>query len=204
MNPTSWKSDAKYETGQEARDGWPTTPGRDAALVRTPLLTAGLPVTVRIRQGVDVMLNPGRPQDRAAVAALHHRCSPRTLLCRYHGINKQLSEYWLAQLTAPEQGVCLLAWRGHDVVAIAQLLPAPQPARAELGILVEDAWQQRGLGTALLATLVGLAMATEIQTIEAHCLPGQAAVVRTAHNAGVDRIDRIDTETVHLQLPHPA
>lgn len=177
-------------------------PGRRPGLPRSSgrIRAAGRSVPVHTHRGVKVMLTLGQPEQLDAVDEMHQRCSSRSLTCRYHAASKQPSQHWLAQLTAPEWGLCLLAWRNLDVVGMAQLLPAPQLDTAELGILIEDAWQRRGIGTALLSTLMGLATIIEVHTVHAHGLPGQVAVLRTAHRAGLDRIERIDTETIHLQL----
>jgi GNAT superfamily N-acetyltransferase len=44
---------------------------------------------------------------------------------------------------------------GGRIVALASLVTGPEgPGVAELGVLVEDGWQRRGLGTALVAELI--------------------------------------------------
>ncbi|MBA8823846.1 GNAT superfamily N-acetyltransferase [Saccharopolyspora lacisalsi] len=203
MEPTLWMNNPEYGTGRGALGDRSEVRVLGAALTRAHATAVDLPATVRTHQGVDIVLTQGQPQDCHAVAVTHHRCSPQTLITRYHAASSHLSEHWLAQLTAPEQGVCLLAWRDQDVVAMAQLMPVAQSASAELGVLVEDAWQQRGIGSALISTLMGLATATGIHTVHAHCLPGQSGVLRAAHRAGLDRIELTDDEAVQIRLPHP-
>lgn len=203
MDSTAWMINRIDETDGASHD--PSgAQALTAPFVRAHRVAAGRPVPVWTHRSAEVVLTQGQPQHRDAVAGMHQRCSSRSLTCRYHAVTKQLSQHWLARLTAPEVGFCLLAWHGPDVVGMAQLLPVPQAETAELGILTEDAWQQRGVGTALLSTLMGLAPIIGVHTVHAQCLPGQNAVLRTAERAGLERIEHIDNETLRLQLKHPA
>ncbi|MFF3909709.1 GNAT family N-acetyltransferase [Streptomyces sp. NPDC001848] len=87
--------------------------------------------------------------DLAAVNAMHGRCSPQTLFSRYQTGRFALREHEWARLT--RQGVSWVTSpvnRPDVVVAATHLLP--QGANSgELALLVEDGWQDVGLGTAL-------------------------------------------------------
>ncbi|MFH9090758.1 GNAT family N-acetyltransferase [Streptomyces sp. NPDC017673] len=88
--------------------------------------------------------------DLAAVNAMHGRCSPQTLFSRYQTGRSALREHEWARLI--RQGVSWVTSpvnRPDVVVATTHLLHAGADGRGELALLVEDGWQDVGLGTAL-------------------------------------------------------
>lgn len=88
------------------------------------LVLACSPGTVRGR-----FLLPGRPD-------------PRDILVRYR-------RYLLA---GPPHGVALAAYRGGSAAGLLNLV-AVEPGLAELGIMVADPWQRRGIATGLASWL---------------------------------------------------
>ncbi len=127
--------------------------------------------------GADLRVRGAVPADLARLARLHGRCSADTLLQRYLAGGRAPS---LAVLTAllAEPLVLLAQAAGGEVVAVASGLRAPLrpgeralPARAlSFGLIVEDAWQRRGVGTALAAHLAA----------GAHLLGARELVTETA------------------------
>ncbi|HWO94097.1 MAG TPA: GNAT family N-acetyltransferase, partial [Dehalococcoidia bacterium] len=57
------------------------------------------------------------------------------------------------------------------IVGIARYDRSPDTKQAEVAVLVHDAYQQRGLGTAMLTTLADIARENGIETLEADVLP---------------------------------
>lgn len=74
---------------------------------------------------------------------------------------------------------------GREAVALGQLIPSDTPGTAEVSLLVEDDWQNKGLGTALLARLSVIAAIRGYDTIFALGLPGEDRVIRAARRAGL-------------------
>lgn len=62
------------------------------------------------------------------------------------------------------------------VGALASLLPSASHDCAELGVLVEDAWQRAGIGRRLVAHLIATAHARGIITLTASVLTDNAKV----------------------------
>ncbi|UOZ05137.1 GNAT family N-acetyltransferase [Amycolatopsis sp. WQ 127309] len=94
-----------------------------------------------------------RPADRECVAALVAACSPGSLRRRFMmGGPAEPGEifrrYHRFLLAGPPGGVALLATSGGVPVGLLNFV-AETPGTAELGILVADAWQRRGVGSAL-------------------------------------------------------
>ncbi|WP_246258013.1 GNAT family N-acetyltransferase [Amycolatopsis anabasis] len=143
------------------------------------------PAAVTCADGSAVVLRQGQPGDADAVFALHDRCSMKTLFHRYHTGMRTVPRRWLHRLLMPPRGLSLLAVCGREVVGLGQLIPGKTPETAEVSLLVEDTWQDKGLGTALLSRLAILAASRGHRELVAVCLPGQDAMIRTARRAGL-------------------
>jgi RimJ/RimL family protein N-acetyltransferase len=116
---------------------------------------------VVLGDGTEVVLRRGGPDDIERVAELHTRCSMTTRLRRYLAGTRCPSEATLARQLAPANGHTLVVEDAAGrIVAMGNLMWTGRDGAArtpELAILVEDAWQQRRLGTLLARRLLGMA-----------------------------------------------
>ncbi|WP_153427289.1 GNAT family N-acetyltransferase [Streptomyces alkaliphilus] len=113
---------------------------------------------------------PAGPEDLPAARALHERCSAETLARRYHGPVGEADRY-LAHLLSPRHGHSFAARTTEGaVVALGHLLWDGEDT--EVALLVEDAWQRRGVGSAVLGELLAGARAMN--------RPGVYAVTRVS------------------------
>lgn len=138
------------------------------------------PTAVLTTDGAAVVLRRGTPGDADAVTALHTRCSAETVFARYHAGTRTLPRRWLYRLLSPPRGSTLVAVCGHELIGMAQLIRTATPDVAEVSVLVEDGWQRRGLGTAMLRRLAATARAEGHRELVAWCLPTETAFTRTA------------------------
>ncbi|MCC8245102.1 GNAT family N-acetyltransferase [Saccharothrix luteola] len=143
------------------------------------------PTALLTEDGMALVLRPGRASDEEAVAELHSRCSMGTLFNRYHSGMRTVPRRWLHRLLSPPRGSTVVAQCADRVVAMGQLIPMSTPAGAEVSLLVEDGWQRRGVGTALLGSLAGAARAAGYRELVGWCLPAETGLVRTAARAGL-------------------
>ncbi|QTD97105.1 GNAT family N-acetyltransferase [Streptomyces cyanogenus] len=106
-------------------------------------------------EGNDITVRRVDTGDLAAARAMHDRCSPHTLAQRYHGPVGDTDRY-LNHLLSPRFGRTLAAQTtsGH-IVGLGHLLWDGD--ETEVALLVEDEWQQRGVGGELLGRLVAMA-----------------------------------------------
>jgi GNAT superfamily N-acetyltransferase len=91
--------------------------------------------------------------DHERVAALVAACSPASLRSRFlMGGPAEPAEiyrrYQRFLLAGPPDGVALLATRGGTPVGLLNFV-SETPGEADVGVLVADAWQRQGIGTAL-------------------------------------------------------
>lgn len=145
------------------------------------------PVVASLTDGASIVLRQGQPGDADGVFALHERCSAETLFQRYHTGMRAMPRRLLHRLLVPPRGISLLAVCGHEVIGLGQLIPgaAEIPEISEISLLVDDAWQRKGVGTALMARLAVLAASQGSRKLMAVSLPGRDSLFRTALRAGL-------------------
>ncbi|MFI9366015.1 GNAT family N-acetyltransferase [Kitasatospora sp. NPDC053057] len=125
--------------------------------------------------GTGLVLRPAGPADKAAALAMHGRCSPDALRLRYHGPVRDADRY-LDHLLDPRHGRSLVvAAPDGRILALGHLMWDDE--EAELAVLIEDAWQRRGLGVALLRRLTEAARAAGIGTVYAMTQAANAGLI---------------------------
>ncbi|AXI76431.1 GNAT family N-acetyltransferase [Peterkaempfera bronchialis] len=185
----------------------PTEFARARALVELdavlgPRVPAGREV-VTLPAGSEITVRRVGPDDRPAALEMHGRCSAETLRRRYHGPVGDADRY-LGHLLEPRHGQTLAAELPDGrIVGLAHLMWDGEDA--EVAVLVEDAWQRRGLGVGLLHRLAALAAEAGVGSLY--------AVTQSANTAMVAAMRRLDVPldyqvedgtlvvTAHLERP---
>jgi GNAT superfamily N-acetyltransferase len=117
-----------------------------------------------------------RPRDRRALALMLDRCGSETRYRRFHGYVSAFPERYLAEALSGRPAHFALvaeAAGGGTLVALASCRTVAAGV-AELGILVEDAWQRLGIGGRLLAEIVNHAERARLTALRAQLLADQA------------------------------
>jgi GNAT superfamily N-acetyltransferase len=157
--------------------------------------------TLLLPDGAELLIRPAGPDDTDAVRRLHGRSSVATLGRRYPA--GPPSDGRLRRLLTPAGGLTLVGQHGDEVVAMANLLV--EGDLGEVALLVEDAWQRRGVGTALLRRLVEYARHAGSAAVVAHAGADNVAMLRTLRRIGTCTTDRDGNMlSVTLATPHPA
>ena len=129
----------------------------DAADQRTASLAIWVRQPWMVRVGRhNILIRGTSPRDLAAVALMHARCSAPSLLGRYHAGGRAPSPVAIEQMLRRTLGFVACTAQG-EVIAHAVAGPDRQHPGgcAEMGVLVEDAWQRHGLGHEMLTHLAG-------------------------------------------------
>lgn len=163
-----------------------------------------------LRDGASLRIRTIRPDDKARLAEFHQRLSPESIYYRFFEYKRSLTERDLGYLTELDydRRVALVAtldaMPGAPIVGVARydVLPtrAQEPLRAELGIIVEDAQQHRGIGTALLRHLLQIAHAKGVMQIVAEVLPQNTKMLELVASSGVPVQHRLEDGTIHLTV----
>ena len=162
---------------------------------------------VLLKDGLGLLLRPATPADRPLVAAFMRRVSSEALRMRFMAAVAEVSDATVSGLCGgdfAERG-CLLALVGEGaearVAGAGNYVGMPGGRSAELGFLVEDAFQGRGISTLLLERLAGLAAANGYVHLEAEVLPDNQPMLNVLTGSGFD-VHRVwGGDTVHVELP---
>ena len=123
---------------------------------------------VKPKHGPEILIRPLRRGDTATVQAVFDRLGEASRLARFNGLKQRLGEQelrWLATV-GPNHHVLVAYVDGDpDPVAIARLVRSG--ASAEVAFEVADAYQGRGIGSALTQELVSDACAAGIAEVTA-------------------------------------
>ena len=136
-----------------------------------------------LRDGTEIVTRLARPEDTAAVEALHGRCSQESLLHRYFTPKNSWREENLRRISGGHRGMTLVvtesdASRAENVIAIGNAFPLgpDDPSVGEIALLVEDSWHGKGIGRLLLAHLLEAAPRLGFVEVVAYVLGGNDAM----------------------------
>ncbi|GAA1243919.1 GNAT family N-acetyltransferase [Pseudonocardia aurantiaca] len=164
-----------------------------------------------LRDGSEVRLRTADQGDGPLVAALHARCAPESRRSRFLSPTPQLAPGQLDALLGDTprslHAVLALTADGGSAVGIANLDTCTGPEEAgcgRAGILVDDAWQGRGLGTALLRRIADIAGEHGITELTGAARPDDVGVTRLLRRAGMRPSAEIVEGEVRLRAALPA
>ncbi|MFG3257672.1 GNAT family N-acetyltransferase [Streptomyces sp. NPDC048172] len=121
--------------------------------------------------------------DLEAARAMHARCSRGTLSLRYHGPARDADRY-LDHLLSPRFGRTLAVESdAGELVALGHLLWDGDESEAAL--LVEDAWQRRGIGSELLRRLTDMAREARCENVYAVTQASNTGMVAAMRGLGL-------------------
>lgn len=168
-----------------------------------------------LRDGTVAVLRRATPADRAAVRQFFADLSPESRHKRFLSL-APVSEPLLDQLCAtddPVNGVTLVAWRQVDTdpqpIAVASYTRVPAPAGvaagavghvAEAAFAVDDRFHGRGLGTALLERLAGIAASHGFRWFQAVTSVDNDAMLEVFRDSGFEVRSRSAQGVVDVRL----
>ncbi|MGW2411279.1 GNAT family N-acetyltransferase [Streptomyces tubercidicus] len=145
-------------------------------------------------EGNEITVRRADTSDLAAAREMHDRCSSQTLGLRYHGPVGDADRY-LGHLLSPRFGRTLAVETASGrLVALGHLLWDGD--ETEVALLVEDAWQQRGIGTELLRRLVSMAAETGCENVYAITQASNTGMVAAMRGLGLPLDYQIEEGTL--------
>jgi GNAT superfamily N-acetyltransferase len=117
------------------------------------------------------------PSDVTELLAMYDRCSPDTTFRRWHGhVHAFPATYLSAMLATNDEHIAVAAHRDARMIGFASAAETA-PGTREIGVLVEDRWQRRGVGRQLIASVVGESKILGTRFLQAEVLAEDAWLI---------------------------
>ena len=163
--------------------------------------------SVRLTDGWEICIRPIEPCDARELKAAFQGLTAVSRYRRFLSDLDHLTAHQLQYLTTVDHAnhealVAFDAQRGDGIGVARYVRDAHDPRLAELAIVVTDAWQGRGVGTALLERLVDRARSAGIERLIGRSIVGDLAAAAHAAHVGdvVARRRRPGTVELTVQL----
>jgi len=144
---------------------------------------------VRVSGGREICIRSIEPGDAARLRVAFEQLTALTRYKRFLGAVDHLSERQLRYLTRVDHAdhealVALDAVSGAGVGIARYVRDARDPRLADVAVVVTDAWQRRGVGSALLERLAQSARAAGIERLTGSSIVGDRGAAALAARAG--------------------
>jgi acetyltransferase len=165
-----------------------------------------------LKDGTPVVIRMIRPEDESAMVRFHRMLSERTVFLRYFHplayaervahermVRICFSDYdrelaLVAELDRPNDD------GQRDIIAVGRLSKLPGKNRGEFALLVSDQWQNQGLGSELLRTIVQIARDEQLVAVGADILPENVEMQQVARKIGFSLDKRYEEQRVVAEL----
>ncbi len=131
---------------------------------------------ITLRDGKVVHIRPILPDDATRLQEFHDRLSRDTAYQRFFAIVKHLPPDWARVLATVDyrRRLALIieapASSGPELIAVGRYDATDEPDTVEVAFVVQDTWQNRGLGTILFDEILRAAAARSYRRFRAYVL----------------------------------
>jgi len=157
-----------------------------------------------LRDGTEIFFRPIKPSDEPALAEMLYSLSEQSVQKRYMTRTKSFPHRDVQQLTNIDYNNDLAivgvipGVSQEEIVAIAQYFLDPKTQAAEVAFLVQDEWQQKGMGTFLLEYLTKVARELGVKRFYAKVLPNNKPMLAIFQNSGYHVNTEFDGEVYSI------
>jgi acetyltransferase len=146
---------------------------------------------VQLRDGKWIRLRPIRPEDRDIEQAFVRGLSDYSRYYRFMEPLRELPPDMLEKFTHVDyrRDMALVALAEQDggearQIGVARYVRNPDGVTSEFAIVVADAWQGKGVGTALMQALIGAARENGIRSMEGTVIASNLAMLQLMAHLG--------------------
>jgi len=157
-----------------------------------------------LRDGTEIFFRPVKPTDEPALAEMLYSLSEESVRKRYLTRTLAFDHRHIQQLANVDYkkdfalvGIVPSA-SGEEIVAIAQYFLDPRTQAAEVAFIVQDEWQQKGMGTFMLDYLTQIARQRGVKRFCAKVLPDNKPMLAIFHNSGYKVNTEFDGEVYSI------
>jgi acyl-CoA hydrolase/RimJ/RimL family protein N-acetyltransferase len=157
-----------------------------------------------LKDGTEIFFRPIKPTDDPALSEMLYSLSEESVRTRYLTRTMAFPHKDIQQLTNIDYRNDLAIVgvvpgpSGEEIVAIAQYYLDPKTQAAEVAFLVQDEWQQKGMGTFLLDYITQIAKLRGVKRFYAKVLPNNRPMLAIFHNTGYKVNTEFDGDVYHI------
>jgi acyl-CoA hydrolase/RimJ/RimL family protein N-acetyltransferase len=160
-----------------------------------------------LRDGTEIFFRPTRPTDEPALTEMLYSLSTDSVRSRYFTHTVIFPHKDVQRMTNIDYvndlaivGV-VPGPSGEEIVAIAQYFLDPNTESAEVAFIVQDEWQDKGMGTFLLDYITDVARQRGVARFYASVLPSNRPMLAIFYNSGYSINTEFDGETYSVSYP---
>jgi GNAT superfamily N-acetyltransferase len=148
-----------------------------------------------------IRIAEANPSDRLALLAFLRELSPQTAYNRFvtRAATVDVVDVQLVLASDPCHRA-VLALRGEEIVGHAHAVASPDDNSVELGVVVADEWQGRGIGPRLVRALLGTGPVARADELELFVLAWNARARHMINSLWPDAIADRDGELIHYRV----
>jgi acetyltransferase len=157
-----------------------------------------------MRDGAPIMLRPIKPEDEPLWLALLASCSRESIYSRFRYFffwqsHEVASRYCYIDYDR-EMAIVAESGEGKDrrLVGVGRLVTEPGRASAEYAVLVQDAWQDKGLGGLLTDYCLGIAKDWGIRTVTAITTTDNPRMIAVFEKRGFHIVNDLESSLVEV------
>lgn len=159
----------------------------------------------RFNGGVGVAFRPVRATDVREIRALFYKLSDRSRYLRFFApirVLPRVRAQKMAYVNFADDMVIVghTMDRGERLVAVGEYLKIPERNVAEVGFIVHEEYQGRGIGTFMIRFLAEVAVTNGIDTFVAEVLPDNRGMVQAFQQSGLPCSVHREPDLVTLSL----
>lgn len=159
-----------------------------------------LPVWLTDGQGELIRIRRVDPADAEGIRSLHARCSETTLRRRYFTLVPQV-EHLLSWVFDADQGLCLVAETGGQLIGLGHLMAPEWTGAAEVAFMVDDHFQGRGIGPALVDLVLRVGREQHYPSLHAEVTMDNGKMRQILVRRGFSSIPEVGGYAMDLPLP---
>lgn len=170
------------------------------------IVSAEFQTNVILKDGSSLQIRTIRPDDEERLLALFYRLSPQTIYMRFrrpmgHMTREQVRPF--CQVDYQDHFALAATARegdGERIVGVGRFKRLPAGDTAEPMLVVEDAWQGKGVGTHLLDQLVAIARQKGIRRFEAEVLAENEQALNMIKDSGFEVNEELEAGVFRVSV----
>lgn len=161
--------------------------------------------TLSLPTGYDVPFRIVRPNDASALQQFLGRCSERTIYLRFFGSLNEFTQE-KAQYFAQVDGVDHFAFVALDpddqdqIIGLVRYDREPGEKKAEYAAIVQDSWQDHGVGIALTRLLIDVAWSNGVRSFYAMVMGKNKRMLELLRRLDLPEQEHVEQDIKHVEV----